>query len=150
TVRDWGLHSLELVRVFSGHTQPVTALALPPPGTLVWSGALDSTVRAWDLDRERLHSLVRLDTAVHAVALGQGGVVWAGHGTSITALRPFERRFPPHESPSARSVRTSSTAAASATVLAIGPFVDSWLIGREGLATRPLVALIPKSPQADD
>ena len=95
TVRDWGLHSLELVRVFSGHTQPVTALALTPPGTLVWSGALDSTVRAWDLDRERIHSLVRLDTAVHTVVLGQGGVVWAGHGTAITALRPFERRFPP-------------------------------------------------------
>jgi predicted Zn finger-like uncharacterized protein len=95
TVRDWGLNSLQLVRVFSGHTQPVTALALTPSGTLVWSGALDSTVRAWDLDRERLHSLVRLEAAVHTVALGQGGMVWVGHGTAITALRPFERRFPP-------------------------------------------------------
>ncbi|HSB61267.1 MAG TPA: protein kinase, partial [Vicinamibacteria bacterium] len=95
TVRDWGLNSLELVRVFSGHSQPVTALALAPWGTLAWSGALDSTVRAWDLDRERLHSLVRLDAAVHTMALGRGGQVWVGHGTSVSALRPFERRLPP-------------------------------------------------------
>jgi WD40 repeat protein/serine/threonine protein kinase len=95
TVRDWGLNSLELVRVFAGHTQPVTALALTAGGGLVWSGALDSTVRAWDLDRERLHSLVRLDAAVNHLALGRGGVVWVGHGASISALRPFERRLPP-------------------------------------------------------
>lgn len=95
TIRDWGLHSLELVRVFSGHTQPVTALLLAPWGTLAWSGGLDSTVRAWDLDRERLHSLVRLDGAVQTMALGRGGLVWVGHGSSVTAVRPFERRLPP-------------------------------------------------------
>jgi len=95
TVREWGLNSLEAVRVFSGHTQPVTSLVLTPSGSLAWSGGLDSTVRAWDLDRERLHSLVRLDAAVQTLALGQGGVVWVGHGTSIGALRPFERRLPP-------------------------------------------------------
>jgi WD40 repeat protein/serine/threonine protein kinase len=95
TVREWGLNSLELVRVLSGHNQPVTSLALASSGSLVWSGALDSTVRAWDLDRERLHSLVRLDAAVHTLALGQGGLLWVGHGNSISALRPFERRLPP-------------------------------------------------------
>jgi WD40 repeat protein/serine/threonine protein kinase len=95
TVREWGLNSLELVRVLSGHIQPVTSLALAPSGALVWSGALDSTVRAWDLDLERLHSIVRLDAAVHTLALGQGGLLWVGHGNAISALRPFERRLPP-------------------------------------------------------
>jgi len=91
----WGLRSLELVRTFSGHTQPVTALVLAPGGALAWSGALDCTVRAFDLDRERVHSLVRLDAAVHALACGPDGVVWAAHGSQVRSLPPHARRVPP-------------------------------------------------------
>ncbi len=94
-VRLWGLKSLELVRTFAGHSQPVTALVLAPGGAMAWSGALDRTVRTWDLDRERVHSLVRLDAAVQALACGRGGVVWAAHGSSISAVPPPARRVPP-------------------------------------------------------
>src|SRR5205807_3611733 len=55
-----------------------------------------------------------------------------------------------HASPSVGPEMTSSIAAASATVRVIGPFVDSWLAGRDGPATRPRLGLMPNRPHADD
>jgi WD40 repeat protein len=92
TVRDWGLRSHEAVRVYRSHAQPVSAVALSPDGASIYSASGDRTARAFLSDGERLASLVRLGSAVHALAVAPDGTVWAAYGTTVAALSlgPFE------------------------------------------------------------
>jgi WD40 repeat protein len=86
SMRDWGLNSRELVRAYTSHAGTVHALALNPKDGRLLSGSADRSVRAWDLDRERLAEWQQLDAAVHALAIGPDGVVWAAHGTAVSVL----------------------------------------------------------------
>jgi WD40 repeat protein len=86
TVRDWGLRSHEPVRVYRSHDQAVLAVALSPEGTRLHSASADRTVRIFEADGERLVSLARLEGAVPCLAVAPDGTVWAGHGTTVTAL----------------------------------------------------------------
>jgi WD40 repeat protein/serine/threonine protein kinase len=95
SVRDWGLRSHEPVRVYRSHDQPVSAVALSPDGARILSASADRTVRAFETDGERLVSLARLEGAVHALAVAPDGTVWAGHGTTVSALGASPLRLPP-------------------------------------------------------
>jgi WD40 repeat protein/serine/threonine protein kinase len=95
SVRDWGLRSREPVRVYRSHDQPVPAVALSPDGARILSASADRTVRVFEPDGERLASLARLEDAAHALAVAPDGVVWAGHGTTVSALRPSPLLLPP-------------------------------------------------------
>ena len=94
-MRDWGLHSLETVRVYRSHGQPVLAVALSPDGQRIVSGSADRTVRAFEAAGERLGSLARLDGAVHALAVAPDGTCWAAHGTMVSALPAHRLHVPP-------------------------------------------------------
>ena len=94
TVRDWGLHSRQAVRVYRSHGQPVLAVALSPDAGRIVSGSADRTVRAFEADGERLSSLARLDSAVHALVVAPEGTGWAAHGTMVSALPTHRLHVP--------------------------------------------------------
>jgi predicted Zn finger-like uncharacterized protein len=87
-VRDWGVHSHELVRTFASHAQAVHALALSPDGSLLLSGSGDRTVRVFEADGQRLLAKAHLDAGVQALAVAPDGTVWAAHGTAVSAVQP--------------------------------------------------------------
>ena len=95
TVRDWGLHSHEAVRVSHSHGQAVLGLALSPDGGRILAGSADRTVRAFEAEGGRIASLIRLDGAVQALAMGPDGTPWAGHGTAVSALPASPLHLPP-------------------------------------------------------
>lgn len=49
TVRLWWLETGEQLRIFEGHEDEVTSVALSPDGCLVLSGSQDETLRVWSL-----------------------------------------------------------------------------------------------------
>jgi WD40 repeat protein len=93
SVRDWGLRSHEVVHAWRSHGRGVAAVTLSPDGSTVLSGSSDRTVRAFD--GRRLHSLVRLDGGVLALAIGPDGTAWAAHGTAVSALPAGRVHLPP-------------------------------------------------------
>jgi WD40 repeat protein len=94
SVRDWGLRSHEPVRIYRSHGQPVAGVALSGDGARIVSASADRTVRVCLADGERLVSVVRLEAAVHAVAVAPDGTVWAAHGTTVSALGSPGLRVP--------------------------------------------------------
>ncbi len=94
-VRDWGLHSRELVRAFASHAQPVLALALSPDGERLLSGSADRTLRAFEAEGQRLLAKAHLDLAVQAVAVARDGAIWAAHGAAVSLVRPDPVEPPP-------------------------------------------------------
>lgn len=57
----WSLPSGSLLGRLRGHTQKIWALAFDPTGSRLASGAMDKTVRVWDV--ERLQPLLQLEVA---------------------------------------------------------------------------------------
>jgi WD40 repeat protein len=94
TVRDWGLNSHVLVRAYASHSQAVQALALSPRGDRLFSGSADRSLRGWDTDSARLASLIHLDGAVHGLAVGGDGGLWAAHGSAVSRIEATALRLP--------------------------------------------------------
>ena len=104
-VRDWGIHSRELVRSYVSHAQPVQALALSPDGSLLLSGSSDRTVRVFETEGQRLLAKAHLDGGVQALSVAPDGTVWAAHGAAVSAVQPepFARPSPALCRPSSAS-----------------------------------------------
>jgi WD40 repeat protein/serine/threonine protein kinase len=118
-VRDWGLQSHELVRSFVSHAQTAQALALSPAGHRFFSGAADSTVREIDADAGRVVSLLRLDSAVQALAFARDGTLWAAHGTTVSQLS-----MAPLQLPAAALCRPASAVEEEARATSFGARLD--------------------------
>lgn len=118
-VRDWGLQSHELVRSYVSHAQAVQALALSPTGRRFFSGAADSTVREIDADAGCMVSILRLDSAVQALAFAQDGTLWAAHGTTVSQLA-----MAPLQLPAAALCRPASAVEEEARASSFGARLD--------------------------
>ncbi|XP_072924402.1 transducin-like enhancer protein 1 isoform X2 [Hemitrygon akajei] len=76
----WDLHNETLIRQFQGHSDGVSCTDISNDGTKLWTGALDNTVRCWDLREGR--QMHQHDFASQIFALGccpTGG--WLAVGT---------------------------------------------------------------------
>ncbi|XP_051893492.1 transducin-like enhancer protein 4 isoform X3 [Pristis pectinata] len=76
----WDLHNETLIRQFQGHSDGVSCTDISNDGTKLWTGALDNTVRCWDLREGR--QVHQHDFASQIFALGccpTGG--WLAVGT---------------------------------------------------------------------
>ncbi|XP_042198665.1 transducin-like enhancer protein 1 isoform X2 [Callorhinchus milii] len=76
----WDLHNETLIRQFQGHSDGVSCTDISSDGTRLWTGALDNTVRCWDLREGR--QMHQHDFASQIFALGccpTGG--WLAVGT---------------------------------------------------------------------
>ena len=91
----------------SGHTQPVSALALSPDGKTVATVSADRTARLWDAATGRELRVLRLDSTPLNVAfsndgklLRSGAQVWqVMSGQQITASGEFPAAVPPATGP---------------------------------------------------
>ena len=63
-VRTWRAEDLEPGRVFSGHTAPITAVAVHPSDRWMASADKTGTLKLWDLGRDRAHRIVRRQTGL--------------------------------------------------------------------------------------
>jgi WD40 repeat protein/serine/threonine protein kinase len=90
SVRLWPWDGGGEPRVLQGPTQPVTAVAFDRSGRFLAWGSPDRSLRFFDLEGRALHSVLRLDAAVHALApAGEGFVV--GHGATVSRVSIPER-----------------------------------------------------------
>ncbi|MBW1873363.1 MAG: hypothetical protein JRJ19_14940, partial [Deltaproteobacteria bacterium] len=46
----WWLEDRQLVRIYRGHTDTITAVELSPDGSLLYSGSTDNTIKVWPVD----------------------------------------------------------------------------------------------------
>lgn len=90
-VRLHDIETLEVVRVFSGHTDVVTAIAFSPNGEQLYTGSVDRTVRIWNIEEgSQLRQLNGHTGAVtQLVALADGRVI---SGAGDRTLRLWETR----------------------------------------------------------
>ena len=93
-VADWGLRSRQVVRGYVSHPLAVPALVLSPDGRQIVSGGIDRTLRGFEPETETLSFVCRLEGAVQALAWGAHDTVWAGHGSSVSAVRPSPLALP--------------------------------------------------------
>jgi WD40 repeat protein/transcriptional regulator with XRE-family HTH domain len=76
TAKTWDMGSLGEVTTFKGHTSPtmVMSVSFSPNGEIVYSGADDNYVRAWEADTgKQLYSFSADDKDVYAVAVHPDG-----------------------------------------------------------------------------
>jgi len=79
TVRIWDADTGRERAVLTGHTAPMTAVAVSPDGRWLATASSDSTVRIWDPATGRPQALMRLDNFVSAaVWLGVGSLAAGG------------------------------------------------------------------------
>lgn len=69
TVRLWDLATGETLRVYSGHSNTVTAVALSPDERYVISASADATIRIWDKDSGQLLRQLSHSAQVLSMAL---------------------------------------------------------------------------------
>jgi NB-ARC domain/WD domain, G-beta repeat/APAF-1 helical domain len=72
-----------LIRVLTGHTDPVNAVAISPNGTWLATGSNDKTVRTWNADGTPRATLTSHDGGVNAVAISPDGTWLATAGRTI-------------------------------------------------------------------
>lgn len=81
----WDLQTGRCVQTFTGHNQPVRAVAASPHGKLIASGSDDSTVRLWGDDGASLGTLVGHTGWVWSVAFSHDGKMLASGGGDRSA-----------------------------------------------------------------
>jgi len=89
--------------VLSGHVSDVTALALSPNGTQIYSGSQDGTIRIWDVgSKKEIATLVALGTSNWAVTTPQGlydaspeamKIMHYVAGMDVVLLRQIKERY---------------------------------------------------------
>jgi len=94
-IRLWSLGSRQARLSLRAHAQPVHALLLSPDGGRLVSGSADSTVRIFDAATGHVLSLWRVEAAVHSLAWGPAGTLWAAHGATVTGAVPPPLTLPP-------------------------------------------------------
>lgn len=77
---------LSLAQEFSGHTGPVTALALASTTNIVLSGSTDGTVRLWNIAEGKLIREVKHGAPVTALALTPDSTRFASAGSRSSAI----------------------------------------------------------------
>jgi WD40 repeat protein len=77
TIRQWDVASQKLLDTLIGHNALVTCLAMHPDGRTLASGSQDGTTKVWELSAVG-RDVLKLEKAVHAVALSDGGLLASG------------------------------------------------------------------------
>jgi WD40 repeat protein len=84
-VKLWDVESSVLVRMFAGHTDRVTSVALSEDGKLVVSASKDKTLKLWDAENVRLlRTFLGHSDAVNGVALSRDGKLVVSASTDQT------------------------------------------------------------------
>ncbi|KAK2721871.1 hypothetical protein QYM36_003997, partial [Artemia franciscana] len=90
TVRYLSLHDNKYIRYFPGHTKKVVTLCMSPSDDMFLSGALDKTLRLWDLKSPNCQGLMNL-TGRPVAAFDPEGLVFAA-GVNSESVKLYDLR----------------------------------------------------------
>ncbi|KAK4056379.1 hypothetical protein OIO90_002522 [Microbotryomycetes sp. JL221] len=90
-IRYMSLHDNKYLRTFKGHKQPIVSMAMSPKDDTFLSGAVNDTVKLWDL--RQASALGSLDIANHpSVAYDPSGMVFAVGLNLNSSISMYDRR----------------------------------------------------------
>lgn len=86
TVRMWDIQTGNSVRLFTGHTAPVTTLAVSPDGKWLASAGEDSVINMWDLASGKRLKTMRGHgkTSIYSLSFSVEGNVLVSGGADMT------------------------------------------------------------------
>ena len=82
TIKLWNLDTLDSIRTYRGHRQPISALAFSPDGKLLSSASVDGNIRVWSTGSGRLlRRLYGHRGRVDSMSFGPDGKTLASSGS---------------------------------------------------------------------